>query len=236
MKQIPLPLPHQEAMSADDFLVTSSNREAAVWISKWPAWPAHGFILTGPAGSGKTHLMKLWLSLSGGRQLSHADLRENDIGALLAQNAALAIDDADALAGDAAAEEKLFHLFNRLKEEHTATGRGALVLTLSCGAGLAGFQLPDLRSRLLTLPAAALSDPDDQLLEALLIKQFRDRQVTLDAEVVQFLIPRMPRDAASLRALVEKLDRQALAEGRKITIALAKSVLENIQTKLFPDN
>lgn len=233
MKQIPLPLPHNEAMSADDFLVTSSNREAAVWISKWPAWPAHGFILTGPAGSGKTHLMKLWLSLSGGKQLSHAHLRNEETAALLAQNAAIAIDDADALAGDKMAEEKLFHLFNRLKEEHTASGHGWLLLTLSRGANLWGFQLPDLRSRLLALPAAALCDPDDQLLEALLIKQFRDRQVTLDSDVVQYLIPRMPRDAAGLRSFVEKLDQQALAEGRKITIALAKSVLENIQVKSF---
>ncbi len=225
MKQIPLPLPHDEAMSADDFLVTPSNRDAALWISKWPHWPAHGFILTGPEGSGKTHLLNLWLSLSGGKSLAHDALREMDTAAMVAESTSIAIDNADKLAGDAAAEEKLFHLYNRLKEENTATGKGWLLLTLPVDAALAGFQLPDLRSRLVSLPSAAMLDPDDTLLEALLIKQFRDRQITLDADVVKFLIPRIPRDAASLRALVERLDREALAEGRKISVALAKSVL-----------
>ena len=69
-------------------------------------------------------------------------------------------------------------------------------------------------------------DPDDALLEALVVKQFRDRQVTLDAGVVAYLASRMPRDAASVRNLVERLDREALAVGRKITVALARRVLE----------
>ncbi len=227
MKQIPLPLPHNEAMSADDFLVTPSNQEAAAWIAKWPEWPSFGLILTGREGSGKTHLMSLWLSRSGGRLLSHEALLAQDPASLTSQATAMAVDDADLCAGNEKAEEKLFHLYNRLKEHHTATGKSWLLLTMSRSAGMAGFVLPDLRSRLLALPAAVLLDPDDTLLEALLIKQFRDRQIAVDADVIDFLIPRMPRDSAGLRALVDRLDRQALAEGRKITISLAKTVLND---------
>ena len=221
MIQLPLPLPHDAAMGADDFLVTPCNREAASWVEKWPDWPSHGLILTGLSGSGKTHLLNLWLTKSGGRLLTLPKLLAADSAALTAATTAIALDDADALAGNAVAEEKLFHLYNHIK-----TIQGSLVLTMKCGAGQAGFRLPDLRSRLLTFPAALLGAPDDTLLEALIVKQFRDRQVALDAGVVAYLAPRIPRDAAGIRDLVDRLDRAALAEGRKITIVLARKVLE----------
>jgi len=222
MRQLPLPLPYDAAMGADDFLVTPCNRDAAAWIEKWPDWPAPGLILTGLAGSGKTHLLNLWLDKSKGRRISEKDLLENDAPALMEKTTALAIDNADALAGLNLAEEKLFHLFNHIKE-----AKGSLLLTMTHSAGQAGFLLPDLRSRLLTLPSATLLPPDDTLLEALIIKQFRDRQVTLDTGVVTYLAPRIPRDAEGIRTFVNHLDLAALAEGRKITIALARKILEN---------
>jgi len=221
MRQIPLPLPHDAAMGADDFLVTPSNREAAAWVEKWPDWPAHGLILTGLSGSGKTHLLTLWLAKSSGRFLTLPELVREDATTLTGVTKYIAIDDADTLAGNAAAEESLFHLYN-----HVKAARGSLVLTMKNGVGQVGFVLPDLRSRLLTLPAADLGAPDDMLLAALIVKQFRDRQVALDAGVVTYIASRTARDAASIRDLVAKLDHAALAEGRKITIALARKVLE----------
>ena len=221
MQQIPLALPHDAAMGADDFLVTDSNREAVAWIDKWPDWPTHGLVLTGLSGSGKTHLLNLWLEKSGGRLVTLPELIALNAVALTTDTNAIALDDANAIAGNAAAEESLFHLYNHLK-----TDKGFLLLTMSCGVGQVGFALPDLRSRLLTLPATGLGAPDDALLEALIVKQFRDRQITLDAGVVSYLAARTSRDAASIRDLVERLDLASLAEGRKITVALARIILE----------
>lgn len=225
MKQIPLPLPHGAAMGADDFLVTPSNRDAVAWVEKWPAWPAHGLVLTGLSGSGKTHLLHLWLAKSGGRLISAEELLTEDLRLLTGTSYFVALDDADALAGNGAAEERLFHLYNHLKTA-SLNGAGSLLLTMTRAAGQAGFVLPDLRSRLLALPVAVLGAPDDALLGALIVKQFRDRQIALDAGVVTYLTPRVARDAASIRALVERLDHESLAEGRKITIALARRILE----------
>ena len=222
MRQLPLPLPHDAAMGADDFLVTPCNREAAAWIEKWPEWPTFGLILTGLPGSGKTHLLNLWLERSKGRLITETELLSHNAVSLTSATTSLALDNADMLAGSDTSEEKLFHLYNHLKEV-----KGFLLLTMTRGAGQTGFLLPDLRSRLLTLPAAALLPPDDALLEALIVKQFRDRQVTLDSGVVAYLAPRISRDAAGIRDLVERLDRASLAEGRKITIALARNILEN---------
>jgi chromosomal replication initiation ATPase DnaA len=220
MRQIPLPLPHDAAMGADDFLVTPSNRDSVAWIEKWPDWPSHGLILTGLSGSGKTHLLNLWLTKSSGKLVTPQDLTEKPPALLTAETYAVALDNANSFAGNARAEESLFHLYNHVKDN-----KGSLLLTMTRGAGQAGFVLPDLRSRLLTLPATALNAPDDLLLEALIVKQFRDRQIALDVGVVSYLVSHAARDAASIRDLVEKLDLAALAEGRKITTSLARKVL-----------
>jgi len=97
MKQIPLPLPHHEAMGADDFLVTSSNRDAAAWIGKWPDWPAHGLIISGSSGSGKTHLINLWLGQSNGRFVTLPELLGHDASSLTSSTKHIAIDNADSV-------------------------------------------------------------------------------------------------------------------------------------------
>jgi chromosomal replication initiation ATPase DnaA len=220
-QQLPLLLPHDAAMGADDFLVTPCNSEAAAWIDKWPEWPTHGLIVTGLPGSGKTHLMSLWLQKTGGSVVAADDLIDITPPALMAETKCIALDNANFFAGNGLAEKQLFHLFNFVKEN-----KGFLLLTMATGAGQAGFELPDLRSRLLTLPVAALLPPDDELLEALIVKQFSDRQVAVDAGVVAYIASRAARDAASIRAIVQRLDLAALAEGCKITIPLARRILE----------
>ncbi len=220
MRQIPLILPHNAAMGADDFLVTPSNQDAVAWVEKYPDWPAHGLIIAGGAGSGKSHILNLWRHQSGADILTTTDLSAPDFTASTAPHK-IAIDNVDGLAGHAVGEENLFHLYNHLK-----SSGGSLLLTMARGAGQAGFVLPDLRSRLLTLPTATLAAPDDDLLAALIIKQFRDRQVALDAGVVSYIVPRAARDADAIRALVEKLDHAAMAEGRKISISLVRRILE----------
>ena len=63
------------------------------------------------------------------------------------------------------------------------------------------------------------------LLEALLAKLFTDRQTVVDPGVIAFLGRRMERSFASARALVEALDREALAAKGPITRAVAARVL-----------
>jgi len=220
-RQLALPLPHDAAMGPDDFLIAESNREAAAFITAWPDWPAHGMIVTGSSGSGKTHLLHLWLAQSGATLLSVEGLTSPTATFLDDTDVCFAIDDVDTAAGNSEAEEALFHLYNHLR-----AAKGSLLLTMKGGAGQAGFILPDLRSRLLTLPAVALGAPDDELLAALIVKQFRDRQIALDAGVVSYLTTRGARDTASLRNLIDRLDKASLAEGRKISVALTRKIME----------
>ena len=88
-----------------------------------------------------------------------------------------------------------------------------------------GHGLPDLASRLAATPLLTIRDPDDALLSAVLAKQFADRGLRVAPEVAAFVLARIERSFAGIAAAVATLDAAALAEGRAVTIPLARSVL-----------
>jgi chromosomal replication initiation ATPase DnaA len=87
--------------------------------------------------------------------------------------------------------------------------------------------LPDLASRLKAIAAIALKSPDDSLMRGLLLKLFGDRQLKIERRVVDYLLPRIERDYANMVALVGRIDRQALAEKRAITVPMVAEILES---------
>ncbi len=123
------------------------------------------------------------------------------------------IDDADAADPEAA-----FHAWN------AATLARPLLLVARTPAWAHG--LPDLASRLAATPLLAIRDPDDALLGAVLAKRFADRGLRVAPEVAAYILARIERSFAGIGEAVAALDGAALAEGRGVTIPLARSVLE----------
>ena len=80
--------------------------------------------------------------------------------------------------------------------------------------------LPDLGSRLRTAQVAAIEAPDDALLAAVLVKLFRDRQVLIGTEVIDYLIRHMDRSLVAARAIVDAADHLGLAQKRPVTVKL----------------
>ncbi|MFC4348247.1 DnaA/Hda family protein [Kordiimonas lipolytica] len=212
-KQIPLELPHKPSFEMADFIVSASNEAAFAMIDGWPDWPHHAIALVGPAASGKTHLAKAWAKRAEALEVNAAD----EVGTIPPGSNVL-VDGADA---PDRKDETLFHLFNWAKE----TG-GYLLLTGRAAPNLWDVSLPDLRSRLATMPVAEIREPDDHLLMVLLVKLFSDRQLQVDLAVVDYIIRRIERSFTAAKDLVDAIDRNALADKRKISKALAKTCLE----------
>lgn len=215
--QLPLDFPLRPALGREDFLVGGANAEAVSWIERWPSWGKPALALYGPAGSGKTHLCHVFMSLAGARP---ARLGETTF------TGAWVLDDADRILaeGGADAEESLLHLYNGLGE-----GGGRLLLTGCQPPARWNIGLADLGSRLNALPTVGLGVPDDQLLGGLLVKLFTDRQLRVEPELIAYLLPRCERSFAAARRLVAELDRAALATQRAITVPLARQVLQRTE-------
>ena len=58
--QLVLDLPNRSALELEDFLVSDSNKVAVEIIDNWPDWPHQAIVLSGPEGSGKSHLANVW--------------------------------------------------------------------------------------------------------------------------------------------------------------------------------
>ena len=215
-RQLPLALPHGAAMGRADFLVGAANAAAIGVIDRWPDWPSRAVLLAGPVGSGKTHLVEIWRAASGAEVVAGRDLGARQADLLLARNA-VAVEDLHAGPID---ERALFHLLNLAGERHAF-----VLMTSRQWPSALPVTLPDLASRLRAAQPVELAEPDDELLRRVLTKLFSDRQLAVDAAVVDYIVTRMERSLGAAGVIVEALDREALAEGRAITRRLAAAVL-----------
>lgn len=222
--QLALMLPVEPRFGREDFLVSPSNEAAWDMFERWPNWPGRMLLLLGPTGSGKSHLGAIWAQRAGARVLSAADLTGADLEnadlAALAASGPLLLEDADRLQG---LEAELFHLINLVRERE-----GHLALTARNWPDSWGLTTKDLLSRLRLAPAIEIGEPDDALVRAVLVKLFIDRQLVVDTSVVEYLALRIERSLAAARAVVQILDREALAHARPVTRPMAAEVLRRM--------
>jgi chromosomal replication initiation ATPase DnaA len=221
--QLVLAFDHPPSLVVEDFLVAPCNAEAAGWVERWPDWPIATLVLHGPEACGKTHLAEILLALSKGRLVVAEDLGRIDPLALAAGAPAVVVEGAG---GElpAAAEQAFFHLLNAARD-----AGAKILLTARQPVARWPVRLPDLRSRLMAAAAVEIGAPDDSLLGAVLVKQFRDRQIAIDDAVVGYVLARIERSFAAVRGFVARADRVALAERRAITVPFARELLGNIE-------
>jgi chromosomal replication initiation ATPase DnaA len=212
--QLTFDWPTGVALGAEDFFVTDANRAAYTMIAAPEIWPQGKLVLTGPEGSGKSHLTRVFAGRHGAQILSAEVLPAG-----LHPAGAIVVEDMDRL--PQASEEAMFHLHN-----HLAAHRFPLLMTARSHPTRWSVALPDLASRMQATTPATITGPDDALLQAVLMKLFADRQILPPPGVATYLVPRIERSFANAQRIVAALDAAALTEKRPITIKLAAQVLD----------
>ena len=218
-EQLRLSFEHHPATGAEDFMPAPCNQQALAWLARWPDWPAPALVLHGPPGCGKTHLAQIWAARSGARWLERVAPRRADHSG----HRTCVLDDADPVTDEAA----VLSLYHRLHER-----RGHLLITARRPVSAWALDLPDLASRLRAAPAVAIGPPDDALLGAVLLKLLADRQLMVGEAVIEYLVRHMERSFDAARCVVAGIDAASLREHRRVTVALARTVLE--QTTAAP--
>lgn len=213
-RQLRLDLDQVAAHHRADFTRSPANEDALRLLDAWPEWHGRCLALVGPSGSGKTHLAQAWAeeheALAWAPEADLADVAGRPV----------LVEDADRERVD---EETLFHLINM------AGAGGGLLLTGREPPSAWPARLPDLRSRLNALPVAQLGEPDDALLLAVMSKLFRKRHIRAPDDLLVYLLRRMERSVPAARELVARIDEAALSEGRPISRALARELLEDAE-------
>jgi chromosomal replication initiation ATPase DnaA len=213
-RQLRLELRRPTSFRREAFIVTSANEAAVRIVDSWPNWHGGRLALIGPEGSGKTHLARAWATSVGAHVLS---VVEADSALARLQGRPVLLEDADRGAPD----ESLFHLINM-----AGADGGALLLTARAAPSAWPTTLPDLRSRLNALPVAELPPPDDAILEGVLSKLFRERNIRPTDDLIPYLLRRIERSIPRAQEIVARLDEAADAEQRPVSRALARQILE----------
>jgi len=210
LPQLPLQFESELDFAAENFITSPSNYEVVKWLEKWPKWPSHALIISGSKGCGKTHLAHIWQAKSQGEFI--------DVGnvANMAEIHHAIIENIENIKD----QKKLLHIFNHVKEVG-----GFLLMTTGLKLSEISFSLPDLESRIKSSQYTRISQPDDELLKAMLVKNFSDRQLKISNEVLAFLLPRIKRSASGVAEIVAKLDKSSLKHKRNITIPFVKENL-----------
>jgi DnaA family protein len=183
-------------------------------------------LLSGPSGSGKSHLLqatcRLRADAPGGviyLPLADASL---EAGALegLERCALVALDDLEAWLGDADRERALLGLYQGL-----LANSGALLVATRVRPGVLQTTFPDLLSRLRAFTVYTLAPLDDAGKAMVLRRLAAERGLALERAVLEFWLSRGVRDLAVLIEQLDRLDVASMAAQRRITVPLLKSAL-----------
>lgn len=226
-KQLPLDFYHRPYMSKEDFMIAECNFEAFRLIDSWPRWNYFAACIYGPAGSGKTHLTNIFsdkVSIEEHYPYKIPTIKATDLNLemprqLIDTHPCLIIEDLTSNIN----QEAMFHLYNIYRDEG-----GSVLFTSNAAPARLNFSLPDLRSRMNILPSIEISEPDDGLLSALLIKLFMDRQIIISADVLKYTLSKMQRSFAYARRLVAEIDTISLARKHNVSIPLVKEAINNL--------
>jgi len=197
VEQLPLEISKRPAPRFANFLA-GANAEAFASVQALAAGTLKEAIvyLWGEPGSGRTHLLR----------------------AAEAENPGLVIvDDVESLG--AGEQQRLFVAINEARD-----GRAAVLAAGRLPPAQLGLR-EDLRTRLawgLVYQLKRLSDAEKR---THLREAARARGLELPEEVADYLLARLPRDLATLHAVLDRLDRLSLAKQRPLTVPLAREAL-----------
>ena len=227
-KQLAFNLPLRPSFSKEDFLVAKCNIEAVRMIDSWPDWSFFALCIYGVEGSGKTHLANVWAN-NVYKITQHPyripfikakSIKLENVHKLFEQHYCLVVEDLD----DNINFEAMFHLYNLYKNEG-----GFILFTSKTAPARLNITLADLQSRMNAIPSIEIKDPDDDLLSALVVKHFSDRQIMPTPEIVNYILKNCERSFSYIRLLIEEIDNISLSKKSSITINVVKEAIEAIR-------
>lgn len=210
---------HQPLRYDHEFIVSESNQLAWTFLQNPKQWqPIPVILLLGPASSGKSHLASWFSETKHAMFFDGAHLSDAELNHLLMATLpkSLVVDNIE----HCPSEQALFHLYN-----YAVSHKIPLLLTTALTMQELPFHLPDIRSRLTSIPTIHLLPPDDMLLAQLFATLFLARQLRVGSDVIDYLVLRSERSYRAILQTVELLDQQSLIHKRTITLAFVRATL-----------
>ena len=216
--QLILKFPEHRAYKREDFYVSPSNQEAYDFINNWPKWIKRIVNIFGPSGSGKSHLSSILKTKTKCLEILGNELNENIIFEFKTKEV-LIIENFN----EKIPEELLFSLWNIALQDN----KYFLINSIKPISSYK-FKLPDLTSRVKSSLNIGIKLPSDDLISAIIAKNFSDKQIMVEAKHIDYIIKRIDRSYEKISQFILTLDRYSLKKGSPFGLKLIKEVLKMI--------
>ena len=215
MSQLTFKFPFKTNYFEEDFYVSTNNFSAYKLIESWPKWSSRYINIFGPSGCGKTHLANIFKKKINSYFVKASEFN-NDSLSLIKLKECLIIDDYKNNI-----EEKLF--YTTLNQSYQSN-QYVIVNSLE-PIKKSIVSLKDLKSRFDNFVDIEIDLPTDDLIRVILTKNFSDKQVTLEAKLLEYILKNIHRSYEDIFDLIDKVDSLSLSTGKSININLIKNVL-----------
>ncbi len=204
-----------ESFDENDYYVSKSNYFAKNILETWPQWEKKIVNLTGEKYSGKTHLSTIFKIKSNALYLLSKNIDNSTLKKIKLSNSII-IEDLD----DTFNEKLLYSIFNLVEQDNKY-----LLISSNKPIDTLSFSLPDLVSRLKNCIIANIEQPDDDLIYAIILKSFSDRQIKLDNKIVDYIIKRIARSYSKMHEFIYKIDELSLKKRKSINFKIIKEIV-----------
>ena len=206
---------YSQNFNYDDFFVSKSNYFAFQLIEKWPKWEKNILNIYGEKFSGKSHLANIFCNKNKCIKITEEQLNDEILKKLkLHEN--IVLDNFDNLTE----ERLLYSLFNLVDHDNKY-----LLINSIKPINEINFDLNDLKSRSKNCLFAKIDKPDDELMFALILKNFSDRQIEIDKKFIDFIIKRIDRSYGKIADFIYKVDELSLKKKKAIDLKIIKQIL-----------
>ena len=215
LNQLLLDFDHKIEFNEHDYYVSKSNYFAFNLIQNWTKWEKKILNIYGDTFSGKTHLAKIFQNKSKALYLTNNDVNE-EIFKKIKLSECIVIDDFEKIKN----ENLLYSLFNLIYQDN----KYLLILSNRAISDI-NYSLDDLNSRAKNCIFAQIENPDDDLIFAIIVKSFSDRQIKLEKKLLEYIIKRIERSYGKIYEFIYKVDELSLKKKKPVNLKTIKEIL-----------
>ena len=215
LNQLLLDFNQKQNFNYNDFYVSKSNYYAFKLIDTWPKWEKNIVNIYGESGCGKSHLAKIFEEKQNAKIITEQEINDEIFNNLKLYEK-IVLEDFENLI-----DEKLFYsLFNFIDQSNKY-----LVINSSKPLIHLNFKINDLSSRIRNCLLAEIKNPDDDLVFALILKNFSDKQIKIDKKLIDYIVKRIERSYRKISEFIYKLDELSLKKKVPINLKTIKEII-----------
>ena len=205
----------EQNFTYDDYFVSKCNYFAFSLIESWPKWEKNILNIYGEKFSGKSHLSEIFKKKNNAIIIKTEEINEEFLKRMRFHENII-LDNLDYIS-----EEKILYTIINFTEQFNKY----LIINSIEPINSINFALPDLKSRFKNCIFAKIEKPDDEMIFALVLKHFSDRQIKIEKKMIDYITKRIERSYGKILDFIYKVDQFSLVNKKPIDYKTIKKIL-----------